>query len=184
MEITVKDLQFFKLSPSLIYLIKCIHDKEDELIEELNKVVPVMKMAESLQSKLTIKIIDNKLISDSFEIRKLDIINYLNNEVVSTNKIIEHSINDVIDYFIKVTGKSRISKSADSNRKFIRARLKEYNVKDLKDVIDLKNAQWRYDPKMSSYIRISTLFNAEKFQGYIGEVDNVELNNKDFSDDI
>lgn len=54
--------------------------------------------------------------------------------------------------------------------KYIKARLNEgYTVEDLNAVIDLKADQWRGSEKMAKYLRPSTLFNAEKFPGYLEE---------------
>ena len=62
-------------------------------------------------------------------------------------------------------------KSVESNLKFLRARLKEgHTEKDIIDVIDRKILEWQNDPTMKQYIRPATLFNAEKFNQYIGEV--------------
>lgn len=44
-----------------------------------------------------------------------------------------------------------------------------YSLEDLKAVVNLKTLHWITDPKMAQYLRPSTLFNAEKFAGYIGQ---------------
>lgn len=44
-----------------------------------------------------------------------------------------------------------------------------YTVDDLKSVINLKTLHWITDPKMSQYLRPTTLFNCEKFGTYIGQ---------------
>lgn len=72
----------------------------------------------------------------------------------------------VLDYLISKSG--RKFQHTPSHLKFINARLKEGNsVDDLKLVIDTKVGEWSADPKMQKYIRPSTLFNSEKFDGYL-----------------
>ena len=62
-------------------------------------------------------------------------------------------------------------KPVESNLKFLRARLKEgHTEKDIIDVIERKILEWQNDPEMKQYIRPATLFNAEKFNQYIGEI--------------
>jgi len=62
-------------------------------------------------------------------------------------------------------------KHVESNLKFLRARLKEgHTKKDIIDVIERKILEWQNDPSMKQYIRPATLFNAEKFNQYIGEI--------------
>jgi uncharacterized phage protein (TIGR02220 family) len=77
---------------------------------------------------------------------------------------------EVIEYLNAQSGKS--FRAVESNRKIIRARLREgYAVDDLKAVVDRKIAEWADHPKMAQYIRPSTIFGAEKFSQYVGEVD-------------
>lgn len=76
----------------------------------------------------------------------------------------------VIQYLNDKTGKS--FRNVESNRKLINARLSEgATVKDLVAVINRKCAEWLDDPAMSQYLQPSTLFNATKFNNYIGQVD-------------
>lgn len=59
-----------------------------------------------------------------------------------------------------------------SNIKLIQARLSEGNKpQDLIAVINRKCAEWLDDPKFSQYLRPSTLFNATKFNDYVGQLD-------------
>ena len=56
------------------------------------------------------------------------------------------------------------------NLKFINARLNEgHEIDALKSVIDLKCYEWLDDEKMKKYLRPQTLFNSEKFDGYVQE---------------
>ena len=76
--------------------------------------------------------------------------------------------NEAIDYLNQVIG-STFPHNSQSN-KFLTARLKEgYTLEDFKIVIDLKTKEWINDPDMRKYLRLSTLFNAEKFEGYLQE---------------
>jgi len=179
MNVSIEDLNKIKLSPSLIVFLRAIHEKNEEYIVELNKVANVFSLANFLQDRMIIKITGKELSCNSFEIRDLKVINYFNN---INNKSIDKDIDQVINYFIEITGKTRTSLKSSSNRKFIKARLQEYNVQDLKDVILLKYKEWKNDPMMKNYIRIETLFNSVKFQSYIGQLDLNII--KDFKDDI
>ena len=59
-----------------------------------------------------------------------------------------------------------------SNIKLIQARLSEGNKpQDLIAVINRKCAEWLDDPKFAQYLRPSTLFNATKFNDYVGQLD-------------
>jgi uncharacterized phage protein (TIGR02220 family) len=52
----------------------------------------------------------------------------------------------------------------------INARLNDgFSVEDLKLVVEQKNKDWGADLKMASYLRPTTLFGAEKFEGYLQE---------------
>lgn len=76
---------------------------------------------------------------------------------------------DILNFLIKKSGKS--FKHVPSNLKLISARLKEgHKISDLTAVIDMKVKEWGGDQKMAKYIRPATLFNAEKFNQYVGEL--------------
>ena len=75
----------------------------------------------------------------------------------------------ILDVLILKSGKK--FRPVESNLKFIRARLGEGHTEaDIIAVIDRKCDEWMLDPTMKQYIRPETLFNATKFNGYIGEV--------------
>ena len=80
--------------------------------------------------------------------------------------------NDVakaIMYLNKVVGSK--FKPVPANAKHIIARLKEgHTLKDLQRVIDSKSAQWK-GTDQAQYLRPATLFNATKFNQYVGQVD-------------
>ncbi|WP_370239046.1 conserved phage C-terminal domain-containing protein [Neptunomonas phycophila] len=55
-----------------------------------------------------------------------------------------------------------------TNIKFITARLNDgHNIEDLFGVVDRQVKAWLDDRKMNEYLRPSTLFNSEKFEGYL-----------------
>lgn len=75
----------------------------------------------------------------------------------------------VIKYLNQVTGRSY--RAVDSNKRHINARIKEgANAADFKAVIDRKSAEWLNNPSMEQYLRPATLFNAEKFNNYLGQI--------------
>jgi uncharacterized phage protein (TIGR02220 family) len=60
-------------------------------------------------------------------------------------------------------------KPTDSNLKFIKARLQNYSIEELKAVVDFKVKEWQNNPTMKRYLRPETLFNATKCGGYVEE---------------
>lgn len=77
---------------------------------------------------------------------------------------IDNNIILVLNYLNEKAGTHY--KAVESNLKFIKARLKDYTVNDLKTVIDRKCAEWQ-GTKMQMYLRPETLFNATKFESYL-----------------
>ncbi len=78
-------------------------------------------------------------------------------------------IEEIIDYFNKVTGQKLRSKSK-GHRKLITARLNEgFTVDDFKVIIDKKYAEWKDDEKMSKYVTPSTLFRESHFDTYLNQ---------------
>lgn len=76
----------------------------------------------------------------------------------------------LIDYLNQLTGRNY--RPAASNIRLLRARLAEgYTAQEIADVIARKCAEWIDDPKMAQYLRPATLFNAEKFNTYVGQLD-------------
>lgn len=62
-------------------------------------------------------------------------------------------------------------KPVPANLKLIKARLKEgHTVEDVSAVIQRKCQEWRDDSFMSQYLRPATLFGAEKFNQYVGQL--------------
>ncbi|HUH56941.1 MAG TPA: conserved phage C-terminal domain-containing protein [Pseudomonadales bacterium] len=76
----------------------------------------------------------------------------------------------IIQYLNDKTG--RKYRAVPSQTKFIEARIAEgATLQDLIAVINRKCLEWLDDPKFAQYLRPSTLFNAEKFNTYIGQLD-------------
>ena len=75
----------------------------------------------------------------------------------------------LIEYLNSLAGRNY--KPVPSNIKFLKARLAEgHTPQEIADVIARKCAEWLDDPKMAQYLRPATLFNAEKFNQYVGEL--------------
>ena len=76
----------------------------------------------------------------------------------------------IIQYLNDKTG--RKYRAAPSQIKFIVARIAEgATPQELIAVINRKCLEWLDDPKFAQYLRPSTLFNAEKFNAYLGQLD-------------
>jgi len=88
-------------------------------------------------------------------------------------------ITDGLDYLNELT--SSKFENVESNKKLIRARLSEgHTLETIKRVIDSKVGEWLRDPKMKKYLRPSTLFNAEKFNQYVGQLEDTVKNSGGF----
>lgn len=76
---------------------------------------------------------------------------------------------EVISYLNEKAGTN--FQIVEANTKLVAARLKEGATLDgMKRVIDFKVTEWGSDSKMREYLRPATLFNAEKFAQYTGQV--------------
>lgn len=76
---------------------------------------------------------------------------------------------EVLQFLNEKTG--RTYRPVDTNLKLIMARLKSgATVMDCRQVIAKKTREWKGDPKMVDYLRPATLFNATKFEQYLGEL--------------
>jgi len=86
---------------------------------------------------------------------------------------------EVLAFLNEKTG--RAYRPVDANLKLIVARLKSgATVVDCRQVIAKKTREWKSDVKMAEYLRPATLFNAIKFEQYMGELtlpQNEEVNN-------
>lgn len=81
---------------------------------------------------------------------------------------------EIINYLNQKTDSSFKPDSKSSNH--ITARLKEgFTVDDCKLVIDNRVDAWINDPERRQYLRPQTLFNAEKFEGYLQDAKRVPI---------
>lgn len=65
----------------------------------------------------------------------------------------------------------RAYRTTPTNLGFIVGRLKSgASVEDCRSIVARKAREWLPDPKMTKYLRPETLFNATKFESYIGEL--------------
>lgn len=75
----------------------------------------------------------------------------------------------VLDYLNQCAKRSY--RPVDANLKFILGRLKSGATPlQMREVVFAKCQQWGDDEKMSEYLRPATLFNATKFEQYLGEL--------------
>ena len=94
---------------------------------------------------------------------------------VNTNKNIKNIKNDNTDliknivFYLNEKAGKKYQPSTDKTITLINARLKEgYTLEDFKRVIDIKVGSWK-NTDMEKYLRPATLFNGEKFEGYLNE---------------
>lgn len=74
----------------------------------------------------------------------------------------------ICEHFKNVTGAKSCDPEAKGNKQYINARWNEgFRTDDFIAVIDYQYKQWKDDSFMQQYIRISTFFNGEKFEGYL-----------------
>lgn len=77
--------------------------------------------------------------------------------------------NDVI-VFLNWRIRAKFRTSSEGQFKHISARVDEgATLEDFKHVIEAKAQQWLHHPEMAKYLRPATLFNSEKFWGYVNE---------------
>lgn len=87
----------------------------------------------------------------------------------SKNNSLKSQALEVLTFLNEKTGKA--FRESDANLKLIIARLKSgASVEDCRMVIARKNRDWKDNVKMQEYLRPATLFNAEKFEQYMGEL--------------
>lgn len=73
---------------------------------------------------------------------------------------------DLLEFLNEKTG--RRYQPVEANLKLVRARLKEYDERTVRQVIANRCREWQHDDKMAEYLRPATLFNATKFSQYAG----------------
>lgn len=86
----------------------------------------------------------------------------------STGDMSTDDIKDIVEYLNNKIG-AHYKPNGKKMKELIRARMNEgYTVEDFKTVIDKKFKSWGNDPKMSLYLRPSTLFGT-RFGEYLNE---------------
>lgn len=109
----------------------------------------------------------------------------LSNNINLNNTNIKEIYKEIIEYLNHKAGTNyRVNSS--TNEKLVSARLKDgYTLEDFKTVIDKKCAEWVNDSRMCKYLRPSTLFNATKFEEYLGQkvrINDAIHNNQSFKE--
>ncbi len=93
----------------------------------------------------------------------------INPEVAKKKKELREDAKKVIEFLNEKTGRNY--RPVETNLKLIEARLKSgATMQDCKCVIARKARIWASDEKMEPYLRPATLFNATKFEQYLGEL--------------
>lgn len=86
-----------------------------------------------------------------------------------TNTSLKEQAIEILHFLNEKTG--RAYRPVDTNLKFILTRLKSgITAEQCFKVIAKKTRAWKGDPKMDEYLRPATLFNATKFEQYVGEL--------------
>jgi uncharacterized phage protein (TIGR02220 family) len=110
---------------------------------------------------------------------------------IGKGKVSEEDIRSVLDHF-NLTARAKFKTDADSNRKHVRARLREgFTTEDCQLVIDHKVATWGPDAKMKEYLRPQTLFSSN-FESYleaakrptVGKVETALIKHQEAHNDI
>ncbi|GAG85717.1 unnamed protein product, partial [marine sediment metagenome] len=139
-------------------------EKEQQIGQQKSKVITVVTIInyDRYQAK--------KTTDDTTERQQKNI--YKN--VKNNNIYIDHA-KTTIDHF-NLKAEKKIGYGGN-HLKHIVARLKEgFTLKDMFAVIDIKVSKWKYNPKMSDYLRISTLFCKAHFEEYLNEDKKIEDN--------
>ncbi len=92
-----------------------------------------------------------------------------NTKPPSKKSVYSEEVNSVLEYLNEKAGRNY--KPVEANSKFIIARIGDgATVDEMKLVVDAKVKEWGNDQKWSKYLRPATLFNAEKYAQYAGEL--------------
>jgi uncharacterized phage protein (TIGR02220 family) len=92
----------------------------------------------------------------------------LNTDSLNTDSLNLGQAREVLDFLNQITGRNY--QPTETNLKFLRARFKEgYTPEILTSVIEDKAKEWM-GTENEKYLRPATLFNAEKFNQYAGQI--------------
>lgn len=155
-QITELDIGNKELDILEVILLKIIFYKEESLFQSFkDNIQDYNECANALQDLDYIKILGSDL--DQLAIRP---------KCEEFFKKETSEFRDIINYLnIKIGKKRGFSLTSAANKRIINARLKEYSIQDLKDVVDVMWSKWK-GSQMEFYMRPETLFNETKFQGY------------------
>lgn len=95
----------------------------------------------------------------------------LNKQITNTKKDIEFidTVQEIIEY-LNLKASKNFKATTATTKRLINERITEgYTIEDFKRVIDNKVKQWIHDPNMNKYLQPNTLFNLNKFEGYLNE---------------
>lgn len=101
-----------------------------------------------------------------------DMGNGIDGKAMSGKPDLRHQAEEILNFLNNKTGRAYEAVPANVNR--ILARLKEFSADDIRAVIAKKCREWGADDRMREYLRPKTLFAAENFANYHGELPRVE----------
>lgn len=124
---------------------ECVADKEQEQDQDQDQEQNNKKIF--MSGKPDVDILSGVIQQQSFKSQAIEVLQFLNEKT------------------------KRAYRPVDSNIKLITARLKSgVTVLDCRQVIAKKTREWKGNEKMAEYLRPATLFNATKFEQYVGEL--------------
>ena len=90
---------------------------------------------------------------------------------------IDSKIDSILDFYVQLTGRTKLKVTTPALRSGIKARLREgYEVEDCIKVIRWKHSQWWDDDKMKNFCNPITLFRPCHFAIYLCEAEeNLEV---------
>jgi uncharacterized phage protein (TIGR02220 family) len=89
--------------------------------------------------------------------------------LANSKALLKAQATEILNFLNEKTG--RTYRPVDANLKLILARLESgASTGECYQVIAKKTREWQRDPKMANYLRPATLFNATKFEQYVGEL--------------
>lgn len=161
------------------YIFRVVHRKEKVIVKRVISVnkVKFYGIDDELESCPSSDIGQESVPSKDSKLSYPRAESCLDNSKANNSSINKDSLSSKPDYAEKILQHlnekaGRSYKPVPSNIKLIKARLSEGNKpQDLVAVINRKCAEWLDDPKFSQYLRPSTLFNATKFNDYVGQLD-------------
>ena len=147
------------ISFSAYYLLKIIYFKKEFYEEILKNEISLIEL-DILKDADLIRIVNKvpfltskakKLFSEDDEVK--EVINYFN---------------ELKQKYLKINHISKCKSESNS----IKQRIKDYGIKDVKNVLFLKFNIWLKDPKMKPYLTsMATLIKASNFEGYVSQIE-------------